>query len=339
MLAAFVAMLDKQWLNRYLRHAGGSVVERCGDRRHKCDGLAKWPFHFFTRVSPSGFKSLCFFSLVDFRGACGQSTYLSHVSPSPSPSSALCSIVAGTSSYECPFQTSASIALSDTTENHRSWFVGLCPLKTVLFLPIAWTGARRLFSAGVHRAGGAVVSGLPWDISLSGIHEIGQKIGHQTIILLLRIDRGLGDAKHRMIQTIQRFRRVELLQSTAGDTRRQPGTPQRGLQVAVRSLETLRRLNADNARCVSWILRNITDPEAIDSAIRLAGTIRWFDGDTDVEPPFDVIFFCLHNSDLKPYPGMTDRAYLLGRALLQIMRSPECASKYPIQSVPWTEEE
>jgi len=26
LLAAFVAMLGKQWLNRYLRHAGGSVI-------------------------------------------------------------------------------------------------------------------------------------------------------------------------------------------------------------------------------------------------------------------------------------------------------------------------
>ena len=28
LLAAFVAMLSKQWLNRYLRHAGGSMIER-----------------------------------------------------------------------------------------------------------------------------------------------------------------------------------------------------------------------------------------------------------------------------------------------------------------------
>ena len=39
LLAAFIAMLGKQWLNRHLRHAGGSMVERCGDRQIKCDGL------------------------------------------------------------------------------------------------------------------------------------------------------------------------------------------------------------------------------------------------------------------------------------------------------------
>ena len=41
LLAAFVAMLGKQWLNRYLRNSGGLVIERCGDRQRKCDGLEK----------------------------------------------------------------------------------------------------------------------------------------------------------------------------------------------------------------------------------------------------------------------------------------------------------
>ena len=41
-------------------------------------------------------------------------------------------------------------------------------------------------------------------------------------------------------------------------------------------------------RCVSWILRNITDLGALDAAIRLAGTIRRFDG-PDVDVPYDSI--------------------------------------------------
>ena len=32
LLVAFVAMFGKQWLNRYLRHTGGSMIERRGDR-------------------------------------------------------------------------------------------------------------------------------------------------------------------------------------------------------------------------------------------------------------------------------------------------------------------
>ena len=46
LLAAFITMLGKQWLNLYLRNSGGSMIERCGDHQWKCDGLEKWPSHF-----------------------------------------------------------------------------------------------------------------------------------------------------------------------------------------------------------------------------------------------------------------------------------------------------
>jgi len=52
LLAAFVAMLGKQWLNRYLRNSGGSMIERCGDRQRKFNGLEKWPLHFFVESLP-----------------------------------------------------------------------------------------------------------------------------------------------------------------------------------------------------------------------------------------------------------------------------------------------
>jgi len=96
--------------------------------------------------------------------------------------------------------------------------------------------------------------------------------------------------------------------------------------------------HTDNARCVSWVLRNITDPEAIDSAIRLAGIIRWFDSDSDYDPPFDLIvstFEACFDSAKQRYPGMRDRAYFSARAILQInigarTQSHERASQYPL---------
>ena len=47
--------------------------------------------------------------------------------------------------------------------------------------------------------------------------------------------------------------------------------------------------NMNNGRYICYILRNVTNPEAIDSAIRLAETIRWFDGDSDLDPLLDLI--------------------------------------------------
>ena len=113
------------------------------------------------------------------------------------------------------------------------------------------------------------------------------------------------------------------------------------LRVDVQNLERIRRQNMDDPRCVSWVLRNITDPEVIDSAIRLAGAIRWFDGDSDYNKLFDLISSTLKecfNSTKQLYPGMRNRAYFSSRAILQIQmkaraQSPEHAFEYPIPTI------
>jgi len=109
LLAAFVTMLGKQWLNRYLRHTGGSMVEHCGDRQHKCDGLEKWPSRLFIESLPIMLQ-VTFLLLT-----CGLSWYMWSVNTSVADiviSFTVLGImfyigivVAGTSLYECLFQT------------------------------------------------------------------------------------------------------------------------------------------------------------------------------------------------------------------------------------------
>jgi len=72
---------------------------------------------------------------------------------------------------------------------------------------------------------------------------------------------------------------------------------------------------------VSWILRSITDPEALDAAIRLTGEIRWFDDGLDVNPPYDLIvstFDACFGSGWRLHPGSRDRTYYSGRAILWV---------------------
>ena len=57
----------------------------------------------------------------------------------------------------------------------------------------------------------------------------------------------------------------------------------------------MRRANTNDIQRVSWILRNITDPEALDTAIRLAGEIQWFGDGINVNPPYDQIVGRTHN--------------------------------------------
>jgi len=350
LLAAFVAMLGKQWLNRYLRHTGGSVVERCGDRQRKFDGLEKWPFRPFIEGLP------IMLQIALLLLACGLSRYMWSVNTSVAHVVIsftalgflfyLGIVAAGASSYECPFQTPVSEGLrhlSDSGTTQRS-LASLSPPKVISLVYATWVNTRQGFVSASNRVYGIAQRLLSWEISpyhiSSGIRSSAANAGHQMIILLLWINRVLGNAKQKLAEGARSFRRTELLPTTVEDTDQEPGPPRNnpGLLVRVRNLETLRKQNTDNVRCVSWVLRNITDPEAIDSAIRLAGTIRWFDGDSDQDPPFDLIvstFEACFDSTNQLYSGMRDRAYFSARAILQInlrarVQSHECASRYPI---------
>jgi len=88
-----------------------------------------------------------------------------------------------------------------------------------------------------------------------------------------------------------------------------------------KELDAIRRTNTNDVRCVSWILRSITDPEALDATIRLAGVIWWFDDGINVDPSYDLVvstFEACLDSTGKLYPGSRDRAYYTGRAMLRI---------------------
>ena len=45
-------MLGKQWLSRYLCHAGGSIIECCGDRKRKFNDLGRWLFRLSIKGLP-----------------------------------------------------------------------------------------------------------------------------------------------------------------------------------------------------------------------------------------------------------------------------------------------
>ena len=228
LLAALVAMLGKQWLNRYLRNSGGSMIERCGDRQRKCDGLEKWPLHFFVEGLPVmlqvallllacglcrhmwSINSSVAFTLISLTGL-GVAFYVVIV-------------IAGMSSYACPFQTPASIALRGPWKKiRRGIFSSVVRFKRML------SRTRRMWNQGIRS--------LLW---------------------------------------------------------RQP------LPMAI-PLE-----NVEVHQSEPWILSNITDPEALDAAIRLAGTIRWFDDGINVDPPYDLIvstFKACFDPTRRVYPG------------------------------------
>ena len=273
LLAAFVAMLGKQWLNRYLRNSGGSMIERCGDRQRKCDGLEKWPLHFFVESLPVMLQVAL---LLLACGLCQHmwsiNTFVAYTLISLTGVGVVfyvAIVIAGTSSYACPFQTPVSIAL------RRPW-------KKV------WGG---VFSSIVH-----------FKKTLSRTHLIRNR-GVQSL------------SRRQPFPTIP-LENVQVQQSEPW--------------LKLKDLDTIRRTNTNDVLCVSWILRNITDPEALDAAIRLAGVIWWFDDGINVDPAYDLIvstFEACFDSTGKLYPGSRDRAYYSGRAMLWIYTLAMCKSE------------
>ena len=330
------------------------MVERCGDRQRKFNGLEKWPFRLFIESLP------VMLQIALLLLACALSRYMWSINVSVA--SVIISftvlgmvfylgiLVAGTSSYECPFQTPASTALRYLRDRLTTWnpFASLTLPNVTSFTHAVRVDTWQGLISASHRVSNIIRSPASWEILVSritsGIYNTTTKVGRHIIILLLRADRAFGNAKHKLVQGFRRSGRTVVLPVTTEDTRHQPRGRQNGtgLRITVRNLETLRKRNADNARCVCWILRNITDPEAIDSAIHLAGVIRWFDGNADVDPPFDFIvstFEACFDSTKMLDPGMRDRAYFSARSILQInagarLRSQGHTSNYPIPALP-----
>ena len=116
LLAAFIAMLGKQWLNRYARvDMRGSVIDRSRDRQRKMDGTVTWGFDLVMECLPLMLQAallLLGYALSEYLyfinnivasvaigfTAFGLLFYLLIVS-------------AATLSYNCPFQTPASLIL------------------------------------------------------------------------------------------------------------------------------------------------------------------------------------------------------------------------------------
>ena len=288
LLAAFVAMLGKQWLNRYLRNSGGSMIERCGDRQRKCDGIEKWPLHPFIESLPVMLQVSLF--LLAW-GLCQHmwtiNTTVAYTLAALTGLGALLYLViviSGLSSYACPFQTPVSTALRR-------------PLKKLL------------------------------QITASILRPPSKKLLQITASVIAQCGHALSWARRVLNRSPQSStRRPPLHLSPLVEVQVQPPEP----WLESEKLAIIRRENADDARCVSWVLRNITDPEALDAAIRLAGTVQWFKDGTDVEPLYDVIvssFRGCFDSNGRVHPGSTDRAYYSGRAIVWIRALARCKSQ------------
>jgi len=252
LLAAFVAMFGKQWLNRYLRNAGGSMIERCGDRQRNYDGLNRWPFHLFVESLP------IMLQIALLLLACGLCRYMWSINTSIAVVLIVFTvsgvlfylgiIIAGTCSYECPFQTPASASLSNLWEK-----VG----------PDITVALRLTFASGA-----ALYNYIHWSLMLSVLRRLWGIIQCQMLRVLLRLPRikipyHFHSSSLPVVQLTPQERtpwsaplysiweniQCKVLRLAL----RLPQTPPPQI-IPDTTLNTLRDTSAGDVRCVSWIL-------------------------------------------------------------------------------------
>jgi hypothetical protein len=113
LLAAFIGMLGKQWLNRYASVERGSIIDRGRQRKRKMDGIVTWQFDLVMECLPLMLQG----SLLLL--GCALSDYLFFINK------AIAGVLIGftsfgllfyfliisaaTFSYNCPFQTPLSL--------------------------------------------------------------------------------------------------------------------------------------------------------------------------------------------------------------------------------------
>ena len=335
LLAAFVAMLGKQWLNRYLRNAGGSTIERCGDRQRKCDGLKKWPFHLFVESLP------VMLQVALLLLACGLCKHMASIN---TPVAGvlitltvlgvvfyLGVVIVGASSYECPFQTPVSVALRSMWKVAKPYVtvtlhLALSTITSLLRLPVLIT-LHHLWGVIQCRAL-HVLLWLPSITQWFHSHDLSlpvtQSTPQQPVPWVTSLCSLWDNIKCRVLCAALHLPQIQPLQTLI--------TPPTVTSpwLTPTALATLRNTNAGDVRCVSWILWNITDPEAFDAAIRLAGTVWWFEDGLDVKPPYDQIISTLKgcfDSNGRIYPGSSDRAYHSAQAILWIHICAMCISR------------
>jgi len=113
LFASFLAMLGKQWVNRYLRNRGGSTADKSRDRQLKLDGLERWHFRLVIESLP------LILQLALLLLGCALSRHLwtiSHTVAGVIIAFTLFGIIsyvfltlAAVLSYDCPYQTPLSI--------------------------------------------------------------------------------------------------------------------------------------------------------------------------------------------------------------------------------------
>lgn len=282
LFAAFLGMLGKQWVNRYIWNRGGSAADKSRDRQRKLDGLEKWRFRLVIESLPVMLQ----LALLLF--GCGLSLYLWTINR----------IVAGvaiaftlfgvtlyvfftfiaTLYYNCPYQTPPSILIRTLTRYLAH--SGSAFARSVRSIMTSLAGVYSRLAKGFERTLGHLRSGV-----LSALHNFGCVTDAQ-------------DIEEQIPLAV-----VE-----------PPGSRFFG-EISI-DWEVCKA----DARCISWVLDSTTDIDVIFSTVRFAAEIIWYPEIAGALSPrllTDLFLECL--LDGRVIPGKLEHASAIGMALASVL--------------------
>jgi len=353
LVATYLTLVEKQRLNWRSQSMGGSMIERCRDRQHNIDehqGMRSFLF-----VTPPWFLQGSIFSTT--LGLCPRLVYIH------GPQGILILMlplymvvlyafdpVTGKCLSNSPPKTPAFAAphgerLRNGTLYHM-WDIMLCKIyHVILWLPSVEI-LHHSHNQAPPMAQPTSQNPTPWLAPQSSLWDVILcQIYHMLLWLpLVGINHHPHDTPLPTVQPILQAPPLPTTQNISSNSTATPGpldqTPSSTTRGPVTTphwltsdtLTTLQEENIDDAKCVSWVLQYITDPEALDAAIRFAAVVRWYEKGLNMEESHKLINStlkeCFDSTGTTP-PWLRDRAYY---SLQAIMWFRVCRPRAPEES-------
>ena len=298
LFAAFIAMLGKQWVSRYLRKQGGSAAEKSRDRQRKFEGFKEWYFQLAIESLPVMLQ----LALLLLGGAL--TLYLWTISRTIAgivlaftlfgiTSYAFFTLVA-TIRYNCPYQTPLSILI-----------------RTIIprLVRISSTFVRSLRALTLPRPSTSPHSSVP---SLPSTSSHPPTPLHPSIGIPGRL---LGHILSGLHRGLQRFHCRSTIEEDAVQPVADVPTDRIFEDVPV-NWEVCK----GDSRCIWWVLDYTTDVDVILPTARFAADMTWYPEIAEIVSPHvlaDLFFDCLLNGQV--IPGKLEHASAIAMALASVL--------------------
>ena len=281
LFASFLAMLGKQWINRYLRNHGGSAADKSRDRQKKLDGLEGWHFHLVIESLP------VMLQLALLLLGCALSRYLWTISPTVSGLilgftllgviSYIFFTLAAAFSYSCPYQTPPSL------------LVRTC----IRFIAQSHSAFARSLRSVMKPLFGA------YSLSVRNLRWIFRPLRTATRIIVCGFGHATtppqGPPKISFAVVTAPVRIFEDVRIDWGGWK-------------------------EDTRCIAWVLHSTTDSDVIYSTVRFAADMIWYPETASALSPHtlaDLFFDCL--LDGRAIPDKLEDASSIGMALASVL--------------------